>query len=1670
MPPSAKHYSHKLTPRMLSFKLALGLLAFAGFLVTANAATTFIKADNTTALNLAGSYTANSGTPGSADTLQIDNTLTAARSVALGDNLSVNAITQTGVPGVNSNAFALTITATTGKTLTIGSGGVTKSANTVNLLINCALALGASQTWNLNTPTASSYLQLAGPSFSDNGNTLTVNGIGRLDLNNAGAVTYGPNVTLNCNQVTINNAADDITLGGANGFTNLLVNQGIVEGASFPASTAAGTTSQFGTGNGGTITLGGSATSGTLIYNGSTAATPKSFTFDARNSGANTIKVSTAGQTLTLTNLLYANGTSQTADRNWNFAGAGNLTIAGVGAIKPSGSATYKIGVSKNDAGTLTLAGTNTYTGNTVVNGGTLALSGNGSISNTPIIYVAGGAKFDVSGLNSTFVLQPSQTISNGAASMATFAGNLNASSGTFAITFNPGTAPLTITSGTLTISASTVFNLNSLSPRLVAGMTYPLITAGSGGSVAGTAPTITLAGGIGRLVINGSNGLDLVVDSATISGTEPLHWAGAGTGTWDAANSGNTIWKDSTTPTALSTYFVNNDTVQLDEPYISANQAVTLNTTVSPISTVVSNANFAYTISGTGAIGGSGSLTKTGTGTLTLATANTYTGGTVVSNGIIKMGNAAAFGSSNATVTVKSGAVLDVNGTTMASTTTYPMTLNGSGVSGGGALINGTGTAATFFGSMALGSDSTIKCTSQSLTLGSSSSTVPITGNYVLTFGGGSASYQVDAFGNIQVASVVKVDSSQLRLESANSFAGGLTVKNGNAIAKNGTSFGAGTIYALDTTGANSVVLDLGISATFNNPVVVQAGSTGAARIDNYGGNYSPIWAGPITLNSGLTLQSQGASPTGFLTVSGAIGGSGALTIGNQYAADTVKLSGTNTYSGATYVTLGTLALTGGGSISNTSSITVSGGATFDVTATTSGSVVLKSGQTLGSSGGTANLNGNFNAASGGISVSYDGATPVFSISGSLTLAAGTAFTVNPTTGVLGLGTYNLIPSGVLGTAPTAVTMSRGAGHLVINGSGGLDLVVTSTAGPTEPLHWAGPGAGLWQFGTPTNVWKDSSVTPVYSSYADSDNVQFDEPFISTNQVVTLNSTVTPPSILVSNATYDYTISGSGSIGGGASLTKLGNAKLIVQCALNTTGELTNSGGTIQLVSGSTRKVGGLSGTGGTLDVTTNMLNVNMVGQTETYSGNIIGNYSAALGPIGNGSFGLQANNSGKLILNGTISLSMADGVFPSSAWTHIGPYGGGEMDFAGTTLMTNVAIRGNSTSTVRITGGNHTIVSSNGSCGFVVQDSAQFFVDGGSVTLAAAYVGYGGNPTSVGPSLTIDGGSLTIPTTNGVVIGLNVATWTVSTLNLNGGVLNTAVITDGGTNATSSGNNLINFNGGKLVCASTNVFPNDFGYNGANPIQQLVGNGGAIIDTAGFDNNVMLPLQNNGAGGLTKLGLGALILATNNTYQGATVVSNGTLLVNGSLDPASTVTVSSGGTLGGSGTIGGAVTYNSGSHAVFALGTPLTLSSSLTIATSGTIPDVHLVLSNHVPVGTYTLATYSGGSGVFNGTPVIDSGSLATGTAGTITNISGTVTLQVAASGPSGPGYITNTVTGPTSISLNWPNGQGWQLQSNSASLSNTGAWQTVTGATPPYSITINPSQPAVFYRLKY
>jgi hypothetical protein len=144
-------------------------------------------------------------------------------------------------------------------------------------------------------------------------------------------------------------------------------------------------------------------------------------------------------------------------------------------------------------------------------------------------------------------------------------------------------------------------------------------------------------------------------------------------------------------------------------------------------------------------------------------------------------------------------------------------------------------------------------------------------------------------------------------------------------------------------------------------------------------------------------------------------------------------------------------------------------------------------------------------------------------------------------------------------------------------------------------------------------------------------------------------------------------------------------------------------------------------------------------------------------------------------------------------------------------------------------------------------------------------------------------------------------------------------------------------------------------------------------------------------------------LELRAANTYAGGTTVS-GFLTVNntsGSGTGSGTVTVQTNGILAGTGTIGGAVTFEAGSFARLGTSGVLKLNSSLIISGSA---KVQLAMSNNVPIGSYTLATYntSGSSGAFNSSPLISSGSFAPGTQGAITTSGGNVVLQVTASVP--------------------------------------------------------------------
>jgi YVTN family beta-propeller protein/autotransporter-associated beta strand protein len=106
-----------------------------------------------------------------------------------------------------------------------------------------------------------------------------------------------------------------------------------------------------------------------------------------------------------------------------------------------------------------------------------------------------------------------------------------------------------------------------------------------------------------------------------------------------------------------------------------------------------------------------------------------------------------------------------------------------------------------------------------------------------------------------------------------------------------------------------------------------------------------------------------------------------------------------------------------------------------------------------------------------------------------------------------------------------------------------------------------------------------------------------------------------------------------------------------------------------------------------------------------------------------------------------------------------------------------------------------------------------------------------------------------------------------------------------------------------------------------------------GSAILTAGNDNtSTTFSGTVSGAGGLTKIGSGTLILSGTNSYSGATSVNAGALVVNGSI-ASSAVAVNNGAMLAGTGTVGATTTNSGGTFAPGSgvAGTSMTVAGNL-------------------------------------------------------------------------------------------------------------------------------------------
>ncbi|MBE3096623.1 MAG: autotransporter-associated beta strand repeat-containing protein, partial [Planctomycetes bacterium] len=122
----------------------LGLLVAVtlGLVLVAPALGDQTKDNNTTNLNLVGSWVGGV-VPGAGDVAIWDNTVTAANTTVLGANLSWLGIRILDPGGL--------VTIYAGNTLTLGTSGIDMTAATQNLTLNCPLTLGGAQAWDVTS-------------------------------------------------------------------------------------------------------------------------------------------------------------------------------------------------------------------------------------------------------------------------------------------------------------------------------------------------------------------------------------------------------------------------------------------------------------------------------------------------------------------------------------------------------------------------------------------------------------------------------------------------------------------------------------------------------------------------------------------------------------------------------------------------------------------------------------------------------------------------------------------------------------------------------------------------------------------------------------------------------------------------------------------------------------------------------------------------------------------------------------------------------------------------------------------------------------------------------------------------------------------------------------------------------------------------------------------------------------------------------------------------------------------------------------------------------------------------------------------------------------------------------------------------------------------------------
>ncbi len=703
-----------------------------------------------------------------------------------------------------------------------------------------------------------SGLSLASITFTGNNYTISGDDVSvdhAIDASNAtGTNTLGLNVTLTNNTfVNVGGSGSSLTLtgtindGGYNliggGGAGTITVSGIVSGsggltdnsAGSLVLTAANTYSGNTTLNSGTLTIQNASAlgSGTLVLAGGTLKSNAAYTVaNPMNLAASSTISGTSALTFSGAVTLLGNYTLT----NSNTAG---LTISG--AIGQSGGSQTLTLAGNNK---LTLSGTNTYSGGTVLSTGTLAVT-NSSALGAGTLTLKGG----------TLVASGSAvTLANA----VTVAGNP---------TLGNSTAALTL-SGPMTLTAS----------RTLTTGTKATVTISGAIGQSGQGYVLTVTGG-GTLILTGNNSFARTVQA---SGTLAVSNSSA-IGPGALALNGGTF-AASGGPVTISNAVTVGGTVTVG----NSSGALTFSGAVSLTGNRTVNTGSAANVTLSGVVGQSGgtySLTVGGSGTLLLSNSNTYGGGTVLTVGTLQISSSASLGTG--ALTLKGGTLAGSSG---------PVTLTSAVTLGGNATLGGSN-GLTFVGAMTLTGNRMLTVTDTggvtvSGIIGQSGGTYSLTkaGSAMLTlsgantFGGGLVlTAGTLALGNSSAAGTgtlslkggsLQASGGARSLSNAVSTSGSITINGSNSLTLAGAvTMTASTTLTVSNTATTTISGPIGQSASGYKLTKSGAGLLVLSGANTYTGG-TTVSAGTLEVDGSLAAGTVSISKTATLEGSGSIGG----------------------------------------------------------------------------------------------------------------------------------------------------------------------------------------------------------------------------------------------------------------------------------------------------------------------------------------------------------------------------------------------------------------------------------------------------------------------------------------------------------------------------------------------------------------------------------------------------------------------------------------------------------------------------------------------------------------------------------------------------------------------------------------------------------------------------